>query len=105
MVATNNSPRRTTHRGTEAASIRIGFSVPMCLGVSYLLLMLFAATPADAGSADVADAAQRQDLSAVRALVGKHADVNAAQADGTTALHWAVHWNDVDAAKLLLRAG
>jgi ankyrin repeat protein len=79
--------------------------VPLCLGVSYLLLTLFAATPADAGSADVADAAQRQDLSAVRALVGKHADVNAAQADGTTALHWAVHWNDVDAAKLLLRAG
>ena len=32
-------------------------------------------------------------------------DVNAAQPDGTTALHWAVVWNNDEAVKLLLRAG
>ena len=32
-------------------------------------------------------------------------DVNAAQPDGTTALHWAVVWNNEDAVTLLLRAG
>jgi ankyrin repeat protein len=54
---------------------------------------------------DVADAAQRKDLAALRTLVTKRADINTPQADGTTALHWAVHWNEVEAAKLLLRAG
>ena len=39
------------------------------------------------------------------ALGEQHANVNAAQADGTTALHWAAHWNDLDAVKLLLGAG
>ena len=38
-------------------------------------------------------------------MVKQHADVNAAQPDGTTALHWAAHWNDAAAVDLLLRAG
>jgi ankyrin len=58
-----------------------------------------------AGTSDVADAAQRKDMAAVRAFVSRKADVNAPQADGTTALHWAVHWNDAEAVALLLRAG
>ena len=37
--------------------------------------------------------------------MSKKVDVNAPQPDGTTALHWAAHWNDVEAVKLLLRAG
>ncbi len=55
--------------------------------------------------ADVAAAAERRDTRAVRDLVGQHADVNAAQADGTTALHWAAHWNDLDMARVLIAAG
>jgi ankyrin repeat protein len=54
---------------------------------------------------DVADAAQRQDIGALRGLLKQHAPVNAAQADGTTALHWAAHWNDPEAVKLLIGAG
>jgi uncharacterized protein len=54
---------------------------------------------------DVADAVMRQDTSALRSLVQQKADVNAAQPDGTTALHWAVHQDDVDAVDLLLKAG
>lgn len=71
------------------------------------LVVLIAAMPAMARAAgsEAADAAQRKDTTALRALLGKRADVNAPQADGTTALHWAVHWNDVEAATLLLRAG
>ena len=74
-----------------------------------LLTLLVAASLvpaiAYAGGSDVADAAQRKDLAALRALVNKRAGINTPQADGTTALHWAVHWNDVEAARLLLRAG
>lgn len=72
------------------------------------LLVLFAVTLAAqlrAGSADVADAAQKQDLLALRRLVSQHVNVNAAQPDGTTALHWASHWNDAETVKLLLKAG
>jgi ankyrin repeat protein len=53
----------------------------------------------------VVDHARRQDRAAVRALVAARADVNVAQADGATALHWAAHWDDVELAGLLLRAG
>jgi ankyrin repeat protein len=55
--------------------------------------------------ADAADAAQRKDAASLRALLSRRVDVNTPQADGTTALHWAVHWSDVEATRLLLRAG
>jgi hypothetical protein len=42
---------------------------------------------------------------AVRALLEKKVDVNAAEADGTTALHWASYRDDLDSANLLIRAG
>src|SRR5699024_1481727 len=53
----------------------------------------------------VADAAMTRDLTALRTLVARRADVNTAQTDGTTALHWAAYWNDLEAADLLLKAG
>ena len=53
----------------------------------------------------LADAAAKQDKAALRALIRDKADVNAAQPDGATALHWAVHWDDLESADLLLRAG
>jgi uncharacterized protein len=58
-----------------------------------------------AASSDVADAVQRGDTAAVRALLAKKSDVNAPQADGATALHWAVYKDDLEAVDLLLRAG
>src|SRR5579863_390930 len=57
-----------------------------------------------AGS-EAADAAQNRDMDALRTLVKQHANVNTPQPDGTTALHWAAHWNDLDAVKLLIGAG
>jgi ankyrin repeat protein len=60
-----------------------------------------------AGGSDVrlADAAMRADREAVRALLQQKIDVNAAQPDGTTALHWAVRRNDLETAQLLIRSG
>ena len=63
---------------------------------------LFAASPA---AAQVADAAMRGDRIAVRTLLGQGADVNAAQGDGMTALHWAARRGDVEMTKMLLYAG
>lgn len=53
----------------------------------------------------LADAVQRGDTQAVRSLLEKKADVNAAQADGATALHWAAYRGDEESAIALIRAG
>jgi ankyrin repeat protein/mono/diheme cytochrome c family protein len=55
--------------------------------------------------ASLLDAVKVGDVATVKALLAKQADVAAAEADGTTALHWAVE-NDNDAlVALLLEAG
>ncbi|MEP6963817.1 MAG: ankyrin repeat domain-containing protein, partial [Acidobacteriota bacterium] len=54
---------------------------------------------------DVADAVMRGDKTAVRKLLAEKADVNVAQSDGATALHWAVFQSDKEMVDLLLRAG
>ena len=51
------------------------------------------------------DAARNADINALRALLTQGVDVNAAAADGTTALHWASYRDDVETADLLIRAG
>ena len=56
-------------------------------------------------AAAVATAAQARDLAAVRALLKSGADVNAAQGDGMTALHWAASHGDADLTSMLLYAG
>ena len=50
-------------------------------------------------------AAKDAEWPAVRALVEAGADVNATYGDGTSALHWASHWDDAGTARLLLDAG
>src|SRR5258707_9238369 len=68
-------------------------------------LLLVAATAAGR-SVPLVDAAKDGDEKAVRALVQQHrVDVNAAEPDGTTALHWAAHRGDLATVDLLVRSG
>jgi ankyrin repeat protein len=53
----------------------------------------------------LADAAEQGNKALIRTLLDARADVNAAQVDGTTALHWAVYRDDVETAGLLVRSG
>lgn len=53
----------------------------------------------------VADAAMRGDVERVEALLRSGEDVNAAQGDGMTALHWAAEVGNADLAEVLLYAG
>src|SRR5436309_11766086 len=75
--------------------------------ISWLMLALCVVLQGTAygAGANAADAAQRKDKEALRVLVKQRVDVNAAQPDGTTPLHWAAHWNDAELVDLLLRAG
>src|SRR5213082_2404664 len=68
-------------------------------------LALLIATTCVASKSPLADAAEKSDRAAVRALLKRHADINALQVDGMTALHWAAYLDDLETAKLLLHAG
>jgi cytohesin len=70
-----------------------------------LVLLLLPVTGFGAGPSEVADAVMRGDGASGRQLIEQHADVNVPQADGATALHWAVFHSDQEMVDLLLRAG
>jgi uncharacterized protein len=68
----------------------------------------FAAVCACAASAHagpLVGAVKAGDSARVRTLIEQRADPNDAEADGTTALHWAVHARDIELASALLEAG
>jgi ankyrin repeat protein len=70
--------------------------------VALALLTFFSALAAS--DSRLADAAERSE----RELIGKllaGGDVNGAQPDGMTALHWAAHLDDLELAKLLISSG
>src|SRR5207302_6144066 len=70
-----------------------------------LLSAAGASLPRHATDAPVADAAMKRDSARVRLLLKQGADVNAAQGDGMTALHWAAMNGDADEARMLIYAG
>ena len=72
--------------------------------VTFVFIVGIVVAPVIAAS-DIADAAQRGDTAAVQTLIAQRIDVNAPQADGGTALHWAVYRSDRALVDLLIRAG
>jgi ankyrin repeat protein len=83
-----------------------------CFSGLWLALMLSVASLGAAGDngsaasgAPLADAVQHRNKQAVLSLLSQHADVNAPQGDGATALHWAAYWEDAETTVLLIRAG
>ncbi len=67
------------------------------------LLLALGCVSAWAGT--VADAVRDGDRASALALLKQHADVNAAEPDGTTALDWAVRQDDGDMVDRLIKAG
>lgn len=60
---------------------------------------------AAAAGLQLAEAAEHRDMAAVRALLERGADLNIPSADGTPALHWAIHFDDLAATRLLVSHG
>jgi ankyrin repeat protein len=73
-------------------------SIAGALCLSTLVLAMQSESP-------VADAAQRGDIEAVRTMLKQGADVNAAQGDGMTALHWAALDGRPELAQMLIYGG
>ncbi len=69
------------------------------------LLLAVSLLGADAGRPPLVDAAKRSDKETLKSLLQKKIDPNLAEADGTTALHWAAYRDDLEIADLLLKAG
>src|SRR5439155_26840655 len=70
-----------------------------------LLLTFVVSSQAAARRVALIDAVKNGDVSTVRSLIAQKVDVNAAEADGTTALHWAAHLGDGTIAEMLIKAG
>ena len=79
--------------------------ISLAAAVAVALLPGAAAVAAAGPDLRLVGAAAAQDRAAVRALIREGVDVNAARADGATALLWAAHWNDRELVDLLLEAG
>ena len=74
-------------------------------GIITFVAVVFGVWLHAATSSPVADAAMAGDKDAVKSLLKQAADVNAAQGDGMTALHWAAMNGDTDLAQMLVYAG
>jgi ankyrin repeat protein len=78
--------------------LALGLAAALTCGGAASLVAAPSTTP-------VADAAMNGDVASVKTLLEHGADVNSAQPDGMTALHWAAINNDVKLANMLLIAG
>jgi len=72
---------------------------------AWVLVLCSMAGASAAGDESFIDAVKRGDREAVRTWLARRTDVNAREADGTTALHWAVRADDAEGVALLVRAG
>ncbi len=81
-------------------SVICGLSMMLIAIISSTVLMVGAT-----GDTRVVEAVMKGDKDGVRALLKQAADVNAAQGDGMTALHYAALKGDAEMAQMLLYAG
>lgn len=74
------------------------------IGATAIIWIASIGSLAARAEAPLADAAERGDRAAVRELIERRTNLNQAQVDGMTALHWASYRDDLETAKLLINA-
>ena len=80
--------------------------LPQIVGMAVsLIFSVGSAFAAERAELPVAHAARNADWASVQTSLDGGVDVTIAQGDGSTALHWAVHWEQVDIAARLIAAG
>ncbi len=88
-----------------AGGLQSGGASALRRGAQGVLMALLSGAVWAGDGPGLADAAERGAWDRVRTLLGEGAAVNKAQADGTTALHWAAHLDEPAALRVLLQAG
>ncbi len=89
-------------------TLRVNLLGPLCLtALFWTTTAELVGAPESIVTSDitVAGVAMRDDIEKVRSLLGQGADVNAAQGDGMTGLHWAASNGNPQMAEVLIRAG
>src|SRR5262245_343239 len=80
----------------RSMALRATLSIALALGASIT---------SAAADLRLVEAVQKQDHRLVTTLLNQRVDVNARADDGSTALLWAAHWNALETAGPLIRAG
>ena len=77
-----------------------------CVSAAALMWVLASASLFGAVNREVTvvSAAIANDGATVRALISQGGSVSGSAADGSTALHWAAHWDDLETARALIQA-
>ncbi len=75
------------------------------LKACFVLALLAGTSFAAPAELRLINAVKNNDVKAVRTLLAQHVDVNAAETDGSTALHWAAQRNNLEIADLLIGSG
>ncbi len=88
-----------------AGKVKIGILAGWWMMSLLLVASLGAATSDLRTDLRLVDAVKKGDMKLVHSLLDRRSDVNAREADGSTALAWAVHRDDLEAAELLIHAG
>jgi ankyrin repeat protein len=101
-----SAEREASTLGTQGEGIVVGAFAPRWFLILGVLLFTTVGAKAADSSALLADAMQSGRLDRVRGLLDRgEVEIDAAQADGMTALHWAVYRDDLDGTEMLLEAG
>ena len=99
----------TWQRWARTAGRSMGLAIVMSALIAGVMGVATVGTASAAGNGAVADAVETlaadERTERVRALIAEGADVNDAQADGMTGLHWAAYYDDTATAQLLIGAG
>jgi len=91
--------------GEQMENRRNTVDAKMTWVASAVLLLSSAALAASSGLTLVEEIQQRGDLEAVQAALAAGADVNGTMTDGSTALMWAVHTDQIELVEILLDTG
>src|SRR5262245_16203556 len=87
---------RAAHERRRGTASRSSLREIVFSAASACVLLSAMTVHAAPARAPLADATEKMDRAAIRALLKQHAAVNTPQADGMTALHWAAYQDDVE---------
>ena len=83
----------------------MGVRIKSLCGWWILALLSVSSLVAEDRDLRLVDAVKKGEQETLRVLLKEPVDVNIAQVDGATALHWAAHRNDLTSAELLIGKG